>query len=389
METPAKTRRTRRTSAATQPAPQGDLLGDAGDSPAGALGRASTLLGAKRGPLDNFFEEIKRGSEQKAYVRIKRIVDHERAYLVQGGKVLWTEYPGPEFIEKNWGGGNYLVEYYSGGTEPRDRLPRATEKIDIEGPAREPAPPAAPISPYAQPPQPGYAPEQIAGQITQAITKSMEPLMQTMARALERLSMPPSAPANPGPSLLDLTQALKNMQSLIPTPPPAPAAPEPVNQLGQLKEMMQLAKEFTNPEAAESNPLAFLEKAIDKLGGPLIEHLQNERTASQQIAATTTQTQVRTVSAMPKNQLQQDLDQLMIFCDRGEPPINLVSVAINMIPEHLLPQLLQLPDPVAALARFEPRAAQEPYTSWLRELVDGIKEELAEESQDNSGAATS
>lgn len=367
---------------AAQEQAQGSLLGETMETLGDQQATSSTAAGAKRSPLDNFFDELKKGSERSAYVRIKRIVDNERAYLVQGGKVLYSEYTGPEFIEKTWGGGNYQVEYYSGGSEPRDRLPRAVEKVDIEGPAKEltaPAP-AHLVAAVSAAPAP-YAPEALAGQIAQIMTTSLAPVLTTMAHMLERMqaqaAAAPVAPAAPPTSLLDLTTALKNLQSLVPTPatPITPAAP--VNQFDQFREFLTLAKEFTNPGTGEKDPLDFLEKAIDKLGGPLIEHLQNERASN--LPAAVQQQPTGRIVAMPKNQLQLDLEQLLGFCDKGEPALNLVSVAINMIPESMLPTLLNLPDPVGALVRFEPRAAQEPYTSWLNELIAGMREELSED----------
>ena len=359
---------------------QGDLLGNDSGNLGRVQGALRERLARNRGPLDNFFDEIKKGSENKAYVRIKRIVDHERAYLVQGGKVLWTEYPGPEFIEKNWGGGNYLVEYYSGGTEPRDRLPRAVEKVDIEGPAREHLPELVKPA-YAAPQPQQYAPEQLAGHVAQAIAQSMSPVLAAMAAAIERLHVPPAAPVAPPPSLLDLTQALKNMQSLIPAPAPPAAAPAPVDTFGQLRDMMALAKEFTNPDGGENNPLAFLEKAIDKLGGPLIEHLQSERERQPPQPQSQPSPGVA-VRILPKNQLQKDLDTLLDLCARGEPAQNVVSIAINMIPEHMLPHLLNEPDPISLLARYEPRATQLPYQPWLVELFAYIREEELSEDAD-------
>jgi len=356
---------------------QGDLLGNDSGNLGRVQGALRERLARNRGPLDNFFDEIKKGSENKAYVRIKRIVDHERAYLVQGGKVLWTEYPGPEFIEKNWGGGNYLVEYYSGGTEPRDRLPRAVEKVDIEGPAREHLP--EPVKPaYAAPQPQQYAPEQLAGQVAQAIAQSMAPVLSAMAAAIERLHAP-TAPVAPPPSLLDLTQALKNMQSLVPVPPPPAPAAAPVDTFAQLRDMMALAKEFTNPDGGEGNPLGFLEKAIDKLGGPIMEHLQAERERGQQIPQQLSSPGAN-VQILPKNQLQKDLDVLLDLCARGEPAQNVVSIAINMIPEHMLPHLLNEPDPLSLLARYEPRVTQLPYQPWLVELFAYIREELSEDA---------
>lgn len=358
---------------------QGNLLGETMENLGDPQATSSAAAGAKRSPLDNFFDELKKGSERSAYVRIKRIVDNERAYLVQGGKVLYSEYTGPEFIEKTWGGGNYQVEYYSGGSEPRDRLPRAVEKVDIEGPAKEPAAPA-PAHPVAAAPA-APAPDALAGQIAQIMTSTLAPVLTTMAHMLERMqaqAATPPAPAAPPTSLLDLTTALKNLQSLVPTPAAPIAPPAPVNQFDQFREFLTLAKEFTNPGTGEKDPLDFLEKAIDKLGGPLIEHLQNER--AQGLPAATQPQPTGAVITMPKNQLQQDLEQLLAFCDKGEPALNLVSIAINMIPEHMLPTLLNLPDPVGALVRFEPRAAQEPYTSWLNELIAGMREELSQDS---------
>lgn len=376
MENTTRKPRKPRNSAAGTGDLQGDLLGNSSENSGRAQGMARARIGRDRGPLDNFFDEIKKGSENKAYVRIKRIVDHERAYLVQGGKVLWTEYPGPEFIEKNWGGGNYLVEYYSGGSEPRDRLPRATEKIDIEGPAREHIP--DPVKPaYSGPAQPQhYAPDQLAGQIAQAVAQSISPILTTMAAAIERMHTPPAATAALPLSLLDLTQAMKNMQSLIPAPPLPAAAPAPVDTFGQLRSMMELAKEFTNPEKGESNPLGFLEKAIDKLGGPIMEHLQAERDK----VHTQTQQPGAKIQMLPKNQLQKDLDVLLDFCARGEPVQNVVSIAINMIPEHLLPHLLNEPDPLSLLARYDQRVADPAFQPWLVELIASMREELAEDS---------
>lgn len=383
MQKPTKRRYTRRNSADSQQ----DQLGNSAENPAGDQGgiRARSS-GGSRGPLDNFFDEIRKGSEAKAFVRIKRIVDNERAYLVQGGKVLWSEYPGPEFIEKNWGGGNYLVEYYSGGTEPRDRLPRAQEKIDIEGPAREREPEQQPPQkqPYAmQTMAQPFSTDQLAGQVAHSITQTMAPVLTSLAAVIERMQSaqmhPITQPAAPAPSLLDLTQALKNMQDMMPKPPTPPAPVEPVNQFSQLREILSLAKEFTAPEGGESNPLAFLERAIDKIGAPIIEHMQSERARTPAAISPSTGGQT-----MPKNQLQQDLDQLLSFCDKGEPAINLVSVAINMIPEHMLPTLLNLPDPVGALQRYDPRIGQEPYNSWLKELIQYMREELSDDTDSST-----
>lgn len=328
----------------------------------------------KRGPLDVFFETIKRENrERNAFLRIKR-VDGENEILVREGKVLLADYTGPEYIEKHYGGGRYVLYYFYGpvGDPRQDNLVRAVERFSIEGLAKEHLPePVKPV--YAAPqPQP-YAPEQLAGQIAQAIGQSMAPILSAMAAAIERLHAP-TAPVAPQPSLLDLTQALRNMQSLIPAPAPVAPAPPPVDTFAQLRDMMALAKEFTNPDGGESNPLGFLEKAIDKLGGPIIEHLQAERERGQQIPK-----QGANVQILTKNQLQKDLDVLLDFCARGEPAQNVVSIAINMIPEHMLPHLLNEPDPVSLLARYEPRVTQLPYQPWLVELFAYIREELSED----------
>ena len=302
-----------------------------------------------------------------AFVRIMRRDENGKARMLPKGKVMLSAYT-PDLIEERYGGGEFVIELYDG---QRGAGAKARPTVFIEGPPRLPPPEAAAAPPPAAmpPAAPALNPDALAASISQSIAQTLGPVLAALARAIEHTAThTPAVAAAPAPTLLDLTQALKNMQELVPKP--VPAAPvEPGGQLTQLREIISLAREFAGG-TGETGPMDLLEKAIEKIGVPMIAAIQNQ-------TARTVQPHPQGRPMVPTNALDTlpgFAAELMKSAAAEEPPENWVGLTIDRLPPEILQQLL--PDPVPILARLDTRATQEPYASWLRALAAEVQEAL-------------
>lgn len=327
--------------------------------------------------LQRFLSEL---PQNEAYVRVCRVDPITgKLRLCRGGRLDLANYS-PDVVEAKWGGGEFKIEVYDGkGAGARRRIP-----VFIEGPPKEEGKddraglelgPPGWAGRVPDPPQAPMPPEQLALAISQAIGQALAPVLGSLERTVQSLNTRPAPEASKQPSLVELTEALKNLQEI--SRPPASAAPvaAPTN-VSQLKELLQLAKEISSPGSDdETGPLELLNKAIDKIAVPVVEMMRTNPGAGAPGSRPHPQAAPEAPPAMPRpHPLQTYVNMLYASFSSDEPPDNWVGLVVDRVPDDQL--ALLLPDPVPELAKIDPRCAAEPFASWLRDLGNQCAEAL-------------
>jgi len=293
-------------------------------------------------------------------------------------------------IGRRFGFGRRYVLCFMGKNEDGKWVRQAQKTYTIEEP-RRPAEsqPAAPSSP-------ALAGLQDPNAIQHVVADAMRPFADGLARladAISRQAQQPPASSDPTAMVTAMITGLKTLHEISPQPAPAPIpapAPEGNAGLGQLRELIALAREFTG-EKEEPGTLGFLEKAMEKIAVPMIAAAQKQGAAG----AGTRPTPAADVASLPEtppaqeNPMQQYVSMLMDSADAGEEAGDWVNLIVSRVPPAVLDQLLA--DPVNALAALDARAKK--HEAWLKDLAAFVVEERqlraeeAREEQNDGGTS--
>lgn len=280
-------------------------------------------------------------------------------------------------IAKKFGSGQYKIKLHS-KNEAGYRVHRATriEGILLENDKKEDTPMSVPSAPSV----------------------SLEDVRRTVIETMTMLQPKQPEPVNPMAMMMQLSEVMRNLM-------PQQTAPQ-IDQFGMFRQALDLVKSLqgdTEPIERGTNATTndLLLGMLNKFGGPIAQALQQSQQQQLPMPVPMQPQSVPVHQAIPAQPLQQNpitqpqpaedemslklkmaLNFVISACDAGGSPGTYAELALDQVPEAEITQLLSLPDPVAALAQFDSRVADDKHREWFKEMFEEIRELMKPEEDE-------
>jgi len=317
--------------------------------------------------------------DEDGYIQVK--IKDENGDLKYKGNMSPEGFTLDAVRAKFGGGHRYVFDFFAKRARGANRRPTMT-RIERRTVYIDKTPEEEEAERAARNPQ-GLDPQSFATAIAQALS----PMYDRIDRLAERVNTAPAS-SDPAAMMAAMAETMRTLHDMTPKPPRA--SPETGFDIKNLRELVEVARDITGGEGGgDKDPIAFLEKLIDKIGGPMAAAAQAQTalpSAQLPAAAEPPPHQGERPAANQQtegvNPMQMYLGMLLQAAAADKNPGNFVGIICDEVPEELLVEILK--DPVAQLSRLDPRWKN--YESWLMELAEFVKLERAERAKEAQGA---
>jgi len=225
--------------------------------------------------------------------------------------------------------------------------------------------------------------------LAQAVAGIMS-IQKDLVREIATMKAAPAAPAAPQSSMSEMMNSIVGMMKMLksespPPPPPPPPAPD---QFAMLTSVVSLAKEL----ASDGKEKSMLEVVAEIFQSPVVQETLRSVNANQQqqprpgapgrpappsLAAPHPGASQPVAPAAQPLPFAAEMEFLLQGARKDIDPVSFADVALGIIDEVTMAQLLAMPDPIGLLIQANPNV--EPFRKWFGEFFEALTDDGGED----------